>query len=88
MKRTKWSTEKIAAILQEADAGVPIADLSRQYGVSDATLYSWRKKYGGMTVPEAIRLKELEEENTKLKRLLAEQLLANQVLKDVAAKKW
>ena len=88
MKKSKWSIEKITAILQEADAGVPIADLSRQHGVSDATLYNWRKKYGGMTVSDARRLKELEDENSKLKRLLADQLLANQVLKDVAAKKW
>lgn len=88
MKKSKWTIEKITSILQEADAGVPIADLSRQHGVSDATLYNWRKKYGGMTVSDARRLKELEEENSKLKRLLADQLLANQVLKDVAAKKW
>lgn len=88
MKKTKWSIEKVTSILQEADSGVPISELSRQYGVSDATLYNWRKKYGGMTVSDARRLKELEEENRKLKGLLADQLLANEVLKDIAAKKW
>ncbi len=88
MKRKNWSAEKITGILQEASSGVPVTELCRKYGVSDATFYNWRKKYGGMTVPEARRLKELEEENVKLKRLLADQMLENQILKDVNSKKW
>ena len=88
MKRKQWSTEKIAAILQEAEGGVPVSELTRKYGMSDATFYNWRKKFGGMTVPEVKRLKDLEDENAKLKRLLADQMLENQILKDVNSKKW
>ena len=88
MKRKKWTVEKITSILQEAEGGVPVIELSRKYGFSDATFYNWKKKYGGMTVSDARRLKELEDENSKLKRLLADQMLENQVLKDVNAKKW
>ena len=88
MKRKKWSTEKIAAILQEAEGGVPVSELTRKYGMSDATFYNWRKKFGGMTVPDVKRLKSLEDENAKLKRLLADQMLENQILKDVNSKKW
>ena len=88
MKRKQWSTEKIAAILQEAESGVPVSELTRKYGMSDATFYNWRKKFGGMTVPDVKRLKSLEDENAKLKRLLADQMLENQILKDVNSKKW
>ena len=88
MKRKQWSTEKIAAILQEAEGGVPVSELTRKYGMSDATFYNWRKKFGGMTVPDVKRLKSLEDENAKLKRLLADQMLENQILKDVNSKKW
>lgn len=88
MKRKKWTVEKIPSILQEAEGGVPVTELSRKYGFSDATFYNWKKKYGGMTVSDARRLKELEDENSKLKRLLADQMLENQVLKEVNAKKW
>lgn len=88
MKRKKWTVEKITSILQEAEAGMPVSELTRKYGMSDATFYNWRKKYGGMTVSEAVRLKELEVENLRLKRLLADQMLEIQVLKDVNSKKW
>ena len=88
MKRSKWSTEKIISILQEADSGVPAAELCRKYGMSDATFYNWRKRYGGMEVSEAKRLRELETENGKLKRLLAEQMLENTAIKDLLSKKF
>ena len=88
MKRSKWSTEKIISILKEADAGVPAAELCRKYGMSDATFYNWRKRYGGMEVSEAKRLRELEAENGKLKRLLAEQMLENTAIKDLLSKKF
>ena len=88
MKRKNWPVEKITSILQEAEAGMPVADLCRRYGMSDATYYNWKKKYGGMTVSEAKRLKELEEENLRLKRMVADLSLDNQILKDVNSKKW
>ena len=88
MKQKKWPVEKIASILQEAEGGVPVSELCRKYGMSDVTFYTWRKKYGGLTVSDVKRLKELEDENLKLKRLLADQMLENQILKDVNAKKW
>jgi len=88
MKRKNWSVEKITAILQEADSGVPVTELARKHGMTNATIYNWRKKYGDMTVSEARRLKDLETENLRLKRLLADQMLENQVLKDVNSKKW
>ena len=88
MKRCKWSTEKIISILKEADAGVPAAELCRKYGMSDATFYNWHKRYGGMEVSEAKRLRELETENGKLKRLLAEQMLENTAIKDLLSRKF
>lgn len=88
MKRSKWSPEKIIAILKEAEAGVPVADLCRKNGMSDATFYNWRKKYGDMEVPEAKRLKELEVENQKLKKIVADQLLETTALKDLLSKKF
>ena len=88
MKQKNWPVEKIASILQEAEGGVPVSELCRKYGMSDVTFYTWRKKYGGLTVSDVKRLKELEDENLKLKRLLADQMLENQILKDVNAKKW
>jgi len=88
MKRKNWSVEKITAILQEADSGVPVTELARKHGMTNATIYNWRKKYGDMTVSEARRLKDLETENLRLKRLLADQMLEKQVLKDVNSKKW
>lgn len=75
-------------ILKEAEAGMKVAELCRKYGISDATFYNWKAKFGGMTVSEAQRLKALEAENSKLKRLLAEVMLDNAALNDVVGRKW
>ena len=88
MKRSRFSEEQIIGILKEHQAGMSPAELCRKHGISDATFYIWRKKYGGMEVSDAKRLKALEEENAKLKKLLAEAMLDNAMLKDVASKKW
>ena len=88
MKRSRFSEEQIIGILKEHEAGVSVADLCRKHGVSNASLYNWKAKYGGMDVSEARKLKALEDENARLKKLLAEQMLDNAILKDVAAKKW
>lgn len=88
MKPKRFTEEQIIGILKQAQAGMKIVDLCRMYGISDATFYNWRSKYGGMEVSDAKRLKELETENKRLKQLLAEALLDNKVLKDVVSKKW
>ncbi len=88
MKRKRFSEEQIIAILQEHEAGVSTADLCRKHGMSNASLYTWKSKYGGMEVSDAKKLKSLEEENGKLKRLLAEAMLDNAALKDLLGKKW
>ena len=88
MKRSRFSEEQIIAILKEQEAGLPVADLCRKHGVSDASIYKWKAKYGGMDVSEARRLKTLEEENARLKRLLADAMLDNVALKDLLGKKW
>jgi putative transposase len=88
MKRNRFTEEQIIGILKQAEAGMKIVDLCRMHGISDATFYNWRTKYGGMEVSEAKRLKQLEEENRKLKQMLAETLLDNKALKDVLSKKW
>ena len=75
-------------MLKEHEAGAKTADLARKHGVSEATLYNWKAKYGGMDVPEANRLKQLEDENAKLKKLLAEQMLDAAALRELLAKKW
>lgn len=75
-------------MLREHEAGAKTADLARRHGVSEATLYNWKAKYGGMDVPEAKRLKQLENENAKLKKLLAEQMLDAAALRELLAKKW
>ena len=85
--KKRFNDEQIIGFLREADAGLPIKELCRQYGFSEASYYLWRSKFGGMRVPEAKRLKELETENTRLKKLLAEQMLENEVIKDVLRKK-
>ena len=88
MKRSRFSEEQIIGILRESEAGAKTADLCRKHGISTATFYNWKAKFGGMEVSDAKRLKALEDENAKLKKLLAEQMLDNAILKDVAAKKW
>ena len=88
MKKSKWSVEKIITILQENEAGVSASELCRKHGMSDATFYNWRKKYGGMSVSDARRLKELESENARLKRIVANKELEIDALKDVLSKNW
>lgn len=88
MKRSRFSEEQIIAILKEHEAGSKTVDICRRHGISDATFYKWKAKYGGMEVSEAKRLKALEDENGRLKKLLAEAMLDNAVLKDLASKKW
>src|SRR5690606_28332312 len=88
MKRKRFSEEQIIAILREHEAGVGTADLCRKHGMSSASLYSWKAKYGGMDVSDAQKLRALEAENAKLKRLLADQMIDNAGLKDLLAKKW
>ena len=88
MKRSRFSEEQIIAILREQEAGSKTVEVCRRHGVSEATFYKWKAKYGGMEVSDARRLKALEDENATLKRLLAEAMLDNAMLKDVAAKKW
>lgn len=88
MKAKRFSEEQIIGILKQAQAGMKIVDLCRIHGISDATFYNWRTKYGGMEVSEAKRLKQLEEENRKLKQMLADTMLENKAIKDVLSKKW
>jgi putative transposase len=88
MKKSRFSEEQIVGILQEWDAGGKIADLIRRHGVTDQTLYRWKKKYGGLQVSDAKRLKGLEDENRQLKRIVADQALNLQVVKDLLGKKW
>jgi len=87
MKKKRFSEEQIIGILKEAEAGMKVIDLCRKHGISDVTFYKWRSKYGGLEVSEARRLKQLEEENQRLKRLVADQALDIQVLKEVLVKK-
>jgi len=88
MKRTKFTEEQIIGVLKEAEAGAKTADLARRHGVSEATIYNWKSKYGGLEVSDARRLKSLEDENSRLKKMLAEQMLDNAALKDLLSKKW
>jgi putative transposase len=88
MKRSRFTEEQIIAILREQEAGAKTSDVCRKHGISDATFYKWKAKFGGMDVSDARRLKSLEGENAKLKKLLAEAMLDNAMLKDIAAKKW
>lgn len=88
MKRKRFTEEQIIAILREQEAGAKTGDLARKHGVSEATLYNWKAKFGGMDVSDAKRLKALEDENGKLKRLLADAMLDNTALKELLSKKW
>ncbi len=88
MKQGKYSEEQIVKILKEADAGVKVSDLCRKYGFSDATYYNWKAKYGGMGVSEIKRLKQLEDENRRLKQIVADLTLDNQALKAVVSKNF
>jgi len=88
MKRKRFSEEQIIGILKEHEAGIPVSDLCRKHGVSDASIYKWKARYGGLDVSEAKRLKQLEDENSKLKKLMTEAMLDNAMLKDIATKKF
>ena len=88
MKRKRFSEEQIIGVLKEAEAGAKTADLARRHGVSEATIYNWKAKYGGLEVSEARRLRELESENARLKQLPADAMLGNAVLEDLVSTKW
>jgi putative transposase len=88
MKRKRFTEEQIIGVLKEHELGAKAADLCRRHGISEATFYNWKSKFGGMDVSEAKRLKALEGENAKLKRLLANAMLDNAALKDLLSKKW
>ena len=88
MKKSRFSEEQIVAILKEQEVGAKTADVCRRHGISSATFYKYKAKFGGLDVSEARRLRALEDENAKLKKLLAEAMLDNAVLKDLTSKKW
>ncbi len=88
MRKSKFNESQIAAILKEAEAGAAVADVARKHGISAATFYAWRSKYGGMAVSDMQRLRELEQENARLKRMYANLSLDHELLKEIAAKKW
>ena len=86
MKRARFSEEQIIAVLKEAEAGAKVSELCRRHGISDATFYTWRSKYGGLEISEMRRLRQLEDENRRLKSIVADQALDIRALKDVLAK--
>jgi len=88
MRGSRFKEEQVIAILREQEAGAATAEVCRKHGISSATFYKWKAKYGGLEVSDARRLKALDEENRRLKKLLAEAMLDNAMLKDIAAKKW
>jgi len=88
MKKSKFTEEQIISILKEQEQGLKVAEICRKHGIADQTFHNWKKKYGGLTVDELRRLKELEQENSRLKRAVADLTLDNQILRDVNSKKW
>ena len=88
MKRSRFTEEQIITVLREQETGVPTAEVCRKHGLSSATFYKWKAKYGGLEVSEAKRLRALEDENGRLKRMLADAILDNASLKDLLGKKW
>jgi putative transposase len=88
MKRKRFTEEQIIAMLKEHEVGAKTADLARKHGISEATFYNWKAKFGGLDVSEARRLRALEDENAKLKKLLAEQMLDAAALRELLSKKW
>ena len=88
MKRSRYSESQIISILKEAESGIPVAELCRKHGMSDATFYNWRSKYAGMDVSMLKRVKELEEENRRLKKMYAEERLKAEIVQEALEKKW
>ncbi len=88
MKKSRFSEEQVLAILKEQDSGAKVVDICRKHGITDATFHNWKNKYNGMSSQELARLRMLEQENSRLKRAVADLTLDNQILKDVNAKKW
>lgn len=88
MKKSRFSEEQVLAILKEQDSGAKVADICRKHGITDATFHNWKNKYSGMSTQELSRLRHLEQENSRLKRAVADLTLDNQILKDVNSKKW
>ena len=88
MKKSRFTEEQVLAILKEQDGGTKVADICRKHGITDATFHNWKNKYNGMSSQELSRLRSLEQENSRLKRAVADLTLDNQILKDVNSKKW
>ncbi len=88
MKKSRFTDSQIIAVLKQAEAGTPVPELCREHGISSATFYKWRSKYGGMDVSMMSRVKELEEENRRLKKMYAEAQMSAEILKEAMAKKW
>ncbi len=88
MKKSRYSDSQIISILKQAEAGTPVTELCREHGMSDATFYKWRAKFGGMDISMMARMKELEEENRRLKKMYAEERLKAEILNEAITKKW